>query len=278
MKQLIFDGSNILWRAHWISRKYSPDHVYQDINVFMSIIHGICVNMNCFNVYIAWDDRELRGQANPRATHLQQYKQNRTKEAACYQHIQQIKDLTSALGITHVRPYALEADDVVSVLCDVLPGEKIIISADQDLAQLVSSTVSFYNIVTKVLVTLNNFTQYFPVPVERFVTYKCILGDSSDNIPGVPKYGVKRASKLTQQYHEDPNSVPSDIIKIIESNRCIIDLKHLITSTEVDFITDQLNMSSINMPLFRLICAEYNLNKTAEMDVLGYILNTQEIT
>lgn len=275
MKHIIFDGSNVLWRAHWVASQYSPEYKYQDVSIFMTMIHSICTMLNCYSVYIAWDDREMRGQSNPRRTMAPNYKQNRTQESTCYQHIDIIKDLTNSLGITHVRPYALEGDDVISILCDQLQGDKIIVTADQDLAQLVSDSVSYYSVTKKVLITSDNFSQYFPVSVDKFVTYKCIVGDASDNIPGVPRFGPKRASKLCDQIHLDPTVVDTDIITLVESNRKLMDLKALITDQEKDFIQKQLheNFHAPDIQTYRSICRDFELNKVMNLNVLSFLLS-----
>lgn len=273
MKQIIFDGSNVLWRAHWVATKYSQGYQYQDISVFLSIIHSICNELNCFRVYIAWDDRELRHEINPRRVLSSEYKQNRTQSATCYQHIDLIKQLTMDLGITHVRPYALEGDDVISVLCDELPGHSFVVSADQDLAQLVSDHVSYYSLTKKVLITPDNFSEFFSVPVHQFVTYKCIIGDTSDNISGVPRFGPKRAIKLAEQLHQDPSVVDPDIVSIVHHNRSLIDLKAFIDDQETEFVKSQLAHASCDLEAFRSRCHELSLNKVLQMNFLNFFLS-----
>lgn len=277
MKHIIFDGSNVIWRAHWVGSRHmsSQEHSYQDAHIFLQIIHGICSGMNCYNVYIAWDDRELRQELNPRRAQLQQYKQNRSNDASVYVNVDLIKKLASSLGMVHVRPYALEGDDVISILCEELQGDKIIVSADQDLAQLVSSQVSFYSLTKKILITESNFTEYFPVSPDKFLTYKCIIGDNSDNIPGVPSYGPKRARKLAEQYHQDQNIIDSGIKDIIERNRIVMDLKHFITDAEREYIQQQLSpdKKQVDSGAFRSLCKQHNLNKMSELNILSYMLS-----
>lgn len=274
MSHIIFDGSNLLWRAHWVSSQYSNGYSHQDINIFLSTLHSICHVLNCYQGYIAWDDRELRDQVNPRRTMNQDYKQNRTKhQTSVYENVHHIKQLTTCLGFTHVRPYALEGDDVISVLCDELSGNKFIVSADMDLAQLVSPEVYFYSITKKVLITPDNFLDYFPVTHDKFLTYKCVIGDTSDNISGVPGYGVKKGALLTEKLHQDASAVSDGVKQIIQRNRQVMDLKYLITPEETQFIRSQLAPTPPDIDRFRSVCHELRLQKALNLNLLNFILN-----
>lgn len=273
MKHIIFDGSNVLWRAHWVATQYASNYEYQDVSVLLHMVHNICNAMNCFNAHFVWDDRELRKQPNPRKLYQEAYKQNRSSENTVYQHIEHVKEITNSLGISHYRPYALEGDDVMGILCSELDGEKIIVTADQDLAQLVSEQVSLYSVTKKALVTVDNFQEYFPVPLKQFVTYKCIIGDKSDNIPGVPKHGVKRACDLANRIHcNDVDGIDSDVLNIIESNRKIIDLHSLIDDKEVEFVRSQISNITPDMAAFRGKCNELHLQKALNLQWLNFFL------
>ena len=272
MKHIIFDGSNILWRAHWVSTQYAQGYEHQDVSVVLQMIHNICNSMNCFNMCFAWDDRELRKQSNPRAILQETYKQNRMKQNDVYQHVDVVKQVIELLGGTHYRPYALEGDDVIAILCKQLPGEKIIVTADQDLAQLVSPMVSLYSVTKKTLITYDNFMQHFEVPVEQYVTYKCIIGDKSDNIAGVPKHGPKKAKMLAHIMHTDPEHVSEDIKGIIQRNREIMDLDALITEQEIKFVCDQIKVNQADINKFREVLQCYNLQKALGMDWLNFFL------
>lgn len=272
MKHIIFDGSNILWRAHWVSTQYASGYEHQDVSVVLHMVHNICNSMNCFNIAFAWDDRELRHEVNPRMKMQESYKQNRTKQNHVYEHVDIVKQLISLLGGNHYRPYALEGDDVIAVLCKQLPGEKIIVTADQDLAQLISPSVSMYSVTKKTLITHENFTEHFPVCPEHYVTYKCIIGDKSDNIPGVPKHGPKKAVMLAKMYHEQPDQIQSDVLQIIENNRKVLDLNVLITEQEIKFINDQIRLNEPDINAFRDVLQQYNLQKALQMDWLNFFL------
>ena len=93
-----------------------------------------------------------------------------------------------------------EADDTIYAIVNrwtVKPPERfIIVSGDKDFLQLVDDQTSVYVPHKDVLVTPRNFEEVTGVPRERFLDFLILMGDRSDDIPGVPGIGEKTAVKL----------------------------------------------------------------------------------
>ncbi|MBL4623430.1 MAG: hypothetical protein JKY89_13640, partial [Immundisolibacteraceae bacterium] len=117
--------------------------------------------------------------------------------------IQPTHDLIRALGFTLVAIPGVEADDVIGTLADQASKLKmptLISTADKDMAQLVNEHVSMINTMTGVTMDPDGVKQKFGVSPERIIDYLTLVGDTSDNVPGVPKVGPKTAVKWLDLY------------------------------------------------------------------------------
>jgi DNA polymerase-1 len=97
----------------------------------------------------------------------------------------------------------VEADDVIGTLATQAEQtglRTLIATGDKDLAQLVSERVHLINTMTDQLLDPQGVREKFGVPPERMVDYLSLMGDTSDNIPGVPKCGPKTAAKWLSEY------------------------------------------------------------------------------
>ncbi len=119
-----------------------------------------------------------------------------------------IKTLVSALGIPMVEHKGYEADDLIGALA--VTGQKknfkvVIVSGDKDFAQLVNTSVSLYDPMREVNYDKSGVQKKWGVKPEQINDYLAIVGDSSDNIPGVFGIGPKGAQKLLEEYGDLDN-------------------------------------------------------------------------
>lgn len=117
--------------------------------------------------------------------------------------IEPIHQLVDALGFPRLVIPNVEADDVIGTLAKqaVDAGYEVLISTgDKDLAQLVSDKITLINTMSNHISTPESVQEKFGVPAEHIVDYLALIGDTSDNIPGVPKVGPKTAAKWLNQY------------------------------------------------------------------------------
>ncbi len=112
-------------------------------------------------------------------------------------------EAVEALGLPLLRVEGVEADDVIGTLARRAAGDglRVVISTgDKDMAQLVNERISLVNTMTDSRLDRAGVKIKFDVYPEQIVDYLALVGDASDNIPGVPKVGPKTAAKWLNQY------------------------------------------------------------------------------
>ena len=117
--------------------------------------------------------------------------------------IEPIHAMVKALGWPVLMVSGVEADDVIGTLaCQATQAgwETIISTGDKDLAQLVNSSVTLINTMTNEKLDIEGVKEKFGVPPELIVDYLSIIGDTVDNVPGVPKAGPKTANKWLAEF------------------------------------------------------------------------------
>ena len=75
-----------------------------------------------------------------------------------------------------------------------------LISSDRDWDLLIDDNTSRFSTVTRKETTVDNWDEHYDFPMEDYITYKCLVGDKGDNVPGVQGVGPKRAVTLMEQY------------------------------------------------------------------------------
>ena len=119
------------------------------------------------------------------------------------QQIEPIHEIIKAMGLPLICVPGVEADDVIGTLSEqatALGIDTIISTGDKDMAQLVNKHVSLVNTMTDVHMDIEGVKEKFGVPPERIIDYLALIGDTADNIPGVPKVGPKTAVKWLDLY------------------------------------------------------------------------------
>lgn len=112
--------------------------------------------------------------------------------------IKPLYQLVETMGFPLVIVPGVEADDVIGTL-SVEASKKgfntIISTGDKDMAQLVNEQVTLVNTMTNSVMDIAGVNEKFGVPPEQIIDYLALVGDTSDNIPGVPSCGPKTAAK-----------------------------------------------------------------------------------
>lgn len=133
-----------------------------------------------------------------------EYKANRASmPEELREQIKPLHKLIKAMGLPLVMESGVEADDVIGTLAKQaeVAGLKVIISTgDKDIAQLVTDNISLINTMNNQYLDQSGVKEKFGVSAERIIDYLALMGDTSDNIPGVPKVGPKTAAKWLNQY------------------------------------------------------------------------------
>jgi DNA polymerase-1 len=117
--------------------------------------------------------------------------------------VQPLLDAVEDLGLPVLRIAGVEADDVIGTLAAQAARSGIhtvISTGDKDMAQLVCDQVTLVNTMTGSRLDRDGVKAKFDVHPEQIVDYLALVGDTSDNIPGIPKVGPKTAAKWLNQY------------------------------------------------------------------------------
>ena len=131
------------------------------------------------------------------------------------QQVPVIKDVLKAMNIEIIEKEGLEADDLlgtISCMCEEKGMDVSIISGDRDTLQLATEHVKIRIPKTKQGRTevedynASDVIEKYGVTPKEFIDVKALMGDASDNIPGVPGVGEKTATKIIQQYKSIENA------------------------------------------------------------------------
>lgn len=161
-----------------------------------------------------------------------------------------MKDVLRAMNIVIVEQAGLEADDILGTLAKKAAAEGIqvsLVSGDRDLLQISDKSIKIR--IPKTKQGRTEIEDYYPEDVARvyqvtpnqFIDLKALMGDTSDNIPGVPKVGEKTATELMVQYgsldniyaHVDEITKKSIRESLIE-NRDLADLSKTLATIKTD--------------------------------------------
>ena len=114
-----------------------------------------------------------------------------------------IRHATKAFELPCLEMEGFEADDLIATyarLATEAGAETTIISSDKDLMQIVSSTVSMYDPMKDKEIKIPEVIEKWGVPPEKMIDLQALMGDSVDNIPGVPGIGQKTAAQLLEEF------------------------------------------------------------------------------
>src|SRR3954467_3644587 len=117
--------------------------------------------------------------------------------------IEPLFEAVRGLGLPILRESGVEADDVIGTLACAAAKENLsvlISTGDKDMAQLVSPKITLINTMSGTVLDREGVKTKFDVFPEQIIDYLALVGDSSDNIPGIDKVGPKTAAKWLGKY------------------------------------------------------------------------------
>ena len=133
-----------------------------------------------------------------------QYKINRAKMPDdLIPQIDSIRRVIQAMGIPALGLESFEADDILATLARVVDGSRghcYLVTNDKDCRQLITDRVSIYNIRKNEVFDQEDLSDKWGIAPEQVVDFQSLVGDSVDNVPGVPLIGPKIAKELLQKY------------------------------------------------------------------------------
>lgn len=203
MKKLyLVDVSSMFFRAFYAIRPLSNpagmpvNAIYGFLSMTVKLLREIRPDYMAF----CFDRPEpsFRKEIDPR------YKANRTEMPEdLVPQVPYIRILSEALGIPCLDQAGFEADDIIGTLTKVGRDhglEVVIVSGDKDFAQLVKPFVSMYDTMKDVRYDEHGVIEKWGVEPRKMIDYLSLVGDSSDNVPGVSGIGPKGAQKLLAEF------------------------------------------------------------------------------
>lgn len=208
-KVILIDGNNILFRSYYATAykgnilRNSKGFPTNALYGFMNMVNKILKDENPEYIMIAFDKGKTF-----RHEKYKNYKEGRieTPEDLKLQ-FPVAKKLCEAMGIKYFEIDNYEADDIIGTFAkevdinDDFVGT--VISSDKDLLQLISNDVEVKLLKSNDFIRLNNktFKEEYGIEPRKMIDLKSLMGDSSDNIPGVKGIGEKTALTLLQKYN-----------------------------------------------------------------------------
>lgn len=207
-----------------------------------------------------------------------------------------VRDLLEALGLPVTVSDCCEADDCIASLAARFRSERpvVIIGADKDLKQCLADNVVLWDPGAREekITTLATFREAEGMEPSSWPDYQAIIGDSSDNIPGVPGIGPKTASELfklfssLEEIRDRFAAVPPKIAKKLDSNLDDAFLYRRLTTLKTDvcqgLADDDMKLRPINMDAALRIIEDYELRslarELASMERAGFIRQDGTLT
>jgi DNA polymerase-1 len=185
--------------------------------------------------------------------------------------IKPLHDLIRAMGVPLLMVDGVEADDVIATLSRQAAdkGIKTIVSTgDKDLAQMVNDRIHLINTMSDVYLDPAGVEKKFGVRPEQIIDYLSLMGDTADNVPGVPKVGPKTAVKWLSQYgsldeviahaEEIKGKVGENLREFIPQlplSRELVTLKY---DVDLDFAPEELVISAPNNSVLKEMYQRWN--------------------
>lgn len=232
-KVLIVDGNSFFYRSYFATLKLiesanNPNTKGLESNALFTSIRMLEKFLddypNYLRIFFTWD----AGKKTFRHLSYSQYKANRKKTPEkLIQQIPLYEKFLNILKIQYFKNIEYEADDLISSITKKSLIKELavdIISSDQDLLQIVQPHVRLFLLKSGVkkinIVDSDNFQSKFDLEPWQIVDYKVLVGDKSDNLPGVNGIGKKRALMLLKRYHNLENIYKNvkDLPQFLQTN------------------------------------------------------------
>jgi len=200
---LLLDGNNLLYRSFWAIKqplKTSSGQPTGAVFGFTNTLKKIINNYDFKYIAVAFDRHEdtFRKKIYP------EYKASRqAMPEELISQVPYIKRMTMALGAMSLEKPGFEADDIIATLSQMSLKQEIdvvIISGDKDLLQLVGPNIKVFDPLKNITFDEDAIHERFGVKSANILDMLALMGDKSDNIPGVPGIGPKTATGLIVKF------------------------------------------------------------------------------
>jgi len=241
----IVDGYNMFLRSYSAFPQMSS-HGYQMGGCigFLKSLQRLCREYQPSGVYITWEG----GGSQRRRKIYPDYKADRKPAKLNRFYADDIPDtdenkqhqLISLLNMLKNTPVCqvyvsdCEGDDIVAFLCrgPLRDKNRIIVSADKDMYQLLDEKTKIYSLYKKRFITDVELFEEFRIKSHNFALAKCLCGDDSDNIPGVKGLGFKSVAKKFPMLGSEDTIILQDLINYAHTQKGVL-FKRVVEEVDV---------------------------------------------
>lgn len=246
MKTIIIDGNYVLHKNFYIFKNFRNENYMTGTSFgFVKDILKLNQRFNTNDIHVTWDSKSFRKDINS------DYKSNRVRdpENNPYQDFDLVQQTLDSLGIKQYKVPEMESDDLIYTLSCKF-NDVIIYSRDKDLLQCISDNVKILSDIDGELIGSEEFEKLYGFKFTRdnFVLYKCVVGDGSDNVKGIPRFRKKDIIEFI-----NTGAMKSKSFEIFNQN------KELISNNKKMF--ELVNLDKLN-PIFE---TQYNIDKITQI-------------
>ncbi len=270
MKLLLIDGSNLIFRAYYATERLNiknKDGVQVNaIHTLISMLNKLIKDVKPTHIFIALDT----GSSTFRHDMYPDYKGKRSETPESLRNqFPLAKELYEAMGIKFGATEKFEADDLIATYAreaQTKGFEVVVFSGDKDLLQLVDDNITVITpkigFAKEKRYTPTSFVENFSFSPNRFIEYKALVGDSSDNIIGVPGIGDKTATNIINQFESmddilshsiegnETKKIWKNLSESVEQVKENLELVTLIDNVDTEFTIDDFYCEKLNLDTF----------------------------
>ena len=200
----LVDGSGYIYRAYYAiaplsnSKGLPTNALYGFTRMMLKLLSGLKEGNRY--IAVAFDTAEPTFR-HELYTAYKANRQERPEELSAQ--LPYFRDIVQALGICSLEAPGYEADDLIGTWAKIIESQgakTIVVSGDKDLCQLVSDQTTVYDAMREITYDRDGVKQKFGVWPEQIIDYLTLVGDTSDNVPGVKGIGPKTAATLLEAY------------------------------------------------------------------------------
>ncbi|MFH1461917.1 MAG: DNA polymerase I [bacterium] len=196
----LIDGSYLLYRSYYGLRpmQTSQGLAVQAVYGFCRTIKKLIDMFDMQNVVLVWDSKGKTF----RSEIYENYKATRQAPPNdLFIQKEYIQEFAKLINLKQIAKNSYEADDLIGSLAQDYKGEQVVIvGPDKDLYQLLSDKVIIYDPFKEIIIDQHSFAKEKGFPANKVPFFFAMLGDTSDNIPGVAGIGKKTATELVQKF------------------------------------------------------------------------------
>ena len=265
---LLVDGLNTFIRSFAVNPSSNDDGIHiGGMTGFLQSIGYAIRNIRPTRVIICFDgkggsqrrrklfpDYKANRRVKTRLTRMSSYGNVNDEQIAMGQQIRRLTQYLEVLPVTVLATENIEADDAIAYICEQIypKSQKFIMSTDKDYLQLVNESVQVWSPTKKKFYFEDTILDEFGVPANNFLEYRTLLGDSSDNIPGIKGIGLKTLQKRIPIIFGNKKITVDDIVEHAK--------KHKDEAKVLSDISESYEKLELN----------YKLMQLREVDISGY--------